>query len=321
MKKILITGANGFVGRHLCAHLARAGWEVSAVVRTGSACPEFAGLAHVVPVDDLGREDSLRALPPADAVVHLAARVHVMHDTALSALAEYRRVNCAATVALARRAAGTGARRFVFVSTVKVNGERTSTRPFSAADAPAPGDPYAISKWEAEQALAGIAAATGMHVITLRPPLIYGPGVKGNFPRLMKLVARCAPLPLAGVHNSRSLLYVGNLVSAIERALRAEVSPVETLLVSDDRDVSTPRLIEMIAAALGVRARLFYCPAPLLAGLARMAGKGEELRRMVESLAIDCSHIKQRLQWKPPHTVEDGIRDTALWFREAQLRA
>lgn len=321
MKKILVTGANGFVGRHLCAHLARAEWEVGAVVRTGSACPDFEGHARVIHLEDLGREESLRALPPADAVVHLAARVHVMHDTAVDALAEYRRINSAATVALARHVADKGARRFVFLSTIKVNGERTLTQPFSEADAPAPGDSYSISKWEAEQALAQVAAATGMHVITLRPPLIYGPGVKGNFPRLMKLVSRRAPLPLASAHNSRSLLYVGNLVSAIEQALRVAVSPVETLLVSDDRDVSTPRLIEMIAAALRVQARLFHFPIPLLAGLARMAGKGEELRRMVESLSIDCSRIKQRLQWTPPHTMEDGMRDTALWFRNAHLGA
>lgn len=266
--------------------------------------------------DVTGGAEWFHLLPHAEVVIHLAARVHVMRDIAVNALDEYRRVNTAATATLARLAAQHGVTRFVFLSTIKVNGELTWSKPFSENDAPMPSDPYSVSKWEAEQRLAEIAAGTSMDVIVLRPPLVYGPGVKGNFLRLMKLVRHRAPLPLAGANNSRSLIYIGNLVSAIDRILSAPVSKSGTYVVSDDHDISTPRLIEMIAAALNVEARLFRCPLPILIGLAKIAGKGDEIRRMVESLSIDCTRIKRELQWTPPYAVEHGIRDTARWFRD-----
>jgi nucleoside-diphosphate-sugar epimerase len=256
------------------------------------------------------------ALPGADAVVHLAARVHVMRDTAADPLAEYRRVNTDATLQLARAAVRCGVGRFVFMSTIKVNGERTAGRPFSERDAPAPADPYALSKWEAERGLREIA---GLEVVSLRPPLVYGPGVKGNFLRLLKLVRAGVPLPLASVANARSMIYVGNLASAVERAL--SVSARGTFLVSDDADLSTPQLVRMLGAALDRPARLVPFPPALLRALGRVLGKGDEVMRMIESLRLDCSGIKQQLQWVAPFTVEQGLKETADWFARARAGA
>jgi nucleoside-diphosphate-sugar epimerase len=318
MKKILITGANGFVGGHLCLRLARCGWDVHAAVRAGKTYRELAEHSTVHPVGDIASEAEWnRLLPAADVVVHLAARVHIIKETAPNASAEYHRINTTGTAMLARAAAQHGVAHFVYLSTVKVHGEHNLSGPYSESDTPAPCDPYSASKWDAERALAAIAADTPMAVTSLRPPLIYGPGVKGNFLRLMNLVYRRAPLPLASVNNSRSLLYVGNLVSAVEKLLAAPAAGTNTFLVSDDRDISTPQLVSMIAAALGVETRLFRCPLPMLLALGKIAGKGGEITRMVESLSLDCSHIKRQLQWAPPFTIEQGLEDTARWFLDA----
>ena len=312
--RVLVTGAGGFVGSHLCARLARSGWDVHAVVRHNSAGP-LHDVAHVHRIADVAQvAERADLLSTADAVVHLAARVHVMHDTAADAPAEYRRVNTTATATLARLAARHGVRCFVLLSTVKVNGERTASKPFSETDPPNPGDPYSISKLEAEQRLAEAASGTNMSAICLRAPLIYGPGVKGNFLRLMGLVRRRVPLPLADAHNARSLLYVENLASAIEELLKGPPAGAATFLVSDDHDLSTPELIRGIAKAMGVEPRLWRCPLPVLVGLARIAGREEEIRRMVESLTLDCSRLKQALQWTPPFTVDHGMGVTARWF-------
>jgi nucleoside-diphosphate-sugar epimerase len=253
-------------------------------------------------------------------VVHLAARVHVMRERAADPLAEHRRVNRDATLALARAAQRAGVRRFVFMSTIKVNGERTTGAPFSERDAPAPADPYAISKWEAEQGLQAIAAGGALELAVLRPPLVYGPGVKGNFLRLMKLVARRVPLPLGGVDNRRSLIYVGNLASAIERACLAPGAQ-GTFLVSDGADLSTADLLRKLGDAMGRPARLFPLPAALLGALGRAAGKGDEVTRMLESLRVDCSAARRELQWQIPFTVEQGLQDTADWFARPRAAA
>lgn len=256
------------------------------------------------------------ALPGADAVVHLAARVHVMREAAADPLAEYRRVNTDATLELALAAVGRGVRRFVFMSTVKVNGERTTGRPFSDRDAAAPVDPYAVSKWEAESGLRQIA---GLEVVCLRPPLVYGPGVKGNFLRLMKAVRRGIPLPLGSVSNARSMIYVGNLASAVERAL--SVPARGTFLVSDDAELSTPQLVRMLADAMGLPARLVRFPPALLGAAGRALGKGDEVVRMIESLRVDCSGFKQQFQWVAPFTVEQGLKETADWFERTRAAA
>jgi nucleoside-diphosphate-sugar epimerase len=293
----------------------------------------YAGVRAALPVElerqveprriaDLCSSNDLEAaLRGVDAVVHLAARVHVMREVATDPLAEYRRINTDATLELARAAARCGVGRFVFMSTVKVNGERTTERPFSDRDVPAPVDPYAVSKWEAEQGLGEIAGLTGLPVVSLRPPLVYGPGVKGNFLRLLKLVRLGVPLPLASVANSRSMIYVGNLASAIEHALSASSSVQGTFLVSDDADVSTPQLVRMLGAAMGRPARLVAFPPAMLMALGRVLGKGDEVMRMIESLRVDCSGIKQQLQWMVPFTVEQGLKDTADWFARARAAA
>lgn len=239
-----------------------------------------------------------------------------MRDRAGDPLEEYRRVNTTATLRLAEAAARVGVARFVLLSTIKVNGERTDGRAFRANDVPVPVDPYAVSKWEAEQALTRLAARTGLQVVVLRPPLVYGPGVKGNFLRLLRLVRAGVPLPLASVANARSMIYVGNLASAIERALRAPDAH-GPFLVSDGEDISTPELLRRLGAAMGRPPRLVPFPPSLLRALGRALGKGDDVGRMLESLRVDCTETLQRLQWSIPFTVEHGLKQTADWFTRA----
>jgi len=313
LKRILVTGASGFVGRRLCAHLVNEGWQVRAAVRGTSVTPLAGGIdGHLVP--DIGPEtDWSEALSGVEAVVHLAARVHVMHESAMEGLREHRRVNTEGTAALARAAARAGVQRFVYLSTIKVNGERTLDRPFTEADAPAPVDAYGRSKLEAEQALARIAADTGLPATVFRPPLIYGPGVKGNFRRLISLVQRRIPLPLGSISNARSMLGVDNMVSAIAAALRRAQPLTGTFLISDGQDLSTPELVHWIGAAMGRHPLVFPCPPSLLLAAASLAGKGEEARRMLESLRIDSGKLRQELQWNPPVGVDAGIAAAVQW--------
>ncbi|MGE0558341.1 MAG: UDP-glucose 4-epimerase family protein [Burkholderiales bacterium] len=313
MKRILVTGASGFVGRRLCAHLVHQGWRVRAAVRGAPPIPLAEGIdMHAVP--DIGPEtDWSGALAGIDAVVHLAARVHVMHETAMEGLREHRRVNTEGTDTLARAAARAGVQRFVYLSTIKVNGERTLDQPFTEADTPAPVDAYGQSKLEAEQRLARIADETGLACVIFRPPLMYGPGVKGNFRRLISLVRLRIPLPLAGITNARSMLCVDNMVSAIEAVLNRTQPVTATYLVSDGHDLSTPELLRKIGAAMGGMPPLFRCPRSLLLAAAGMAGKGEEARRMIESLRVDCGKLQRELQWNPPVSIDAGIAAAVQW--------
>lgn len=316
MKRVLVTGASGFVGRRLCASLAAHGWQVRAALRNPSLAPPGNNI-EVHPIPDIGPDtDWSAALAGVDAVVHLAARVHVMHETAMEGLQRHRRVNTEGTAALARAAARAGVQRFIYLSSIKVNGERTAGQPFTETDPPAPVDAYGISKLEAEQCLAQIAAETGLSVAIFRPPLVYGPGVKGNFLRLIRLVDRGLPLPLAGVHNARSLLCVDNLVSAIEATLERPQPVQGTFLVSDGQDLSTPELIRHIAAALGKKPRLLPCPPSWLLAAAKLLGRGAEAGRMIESLRINSSKLRQELQWNPPVSVDSGITAAVLWQQQ-----
>ena len=317
MKTVLVTGANGFIGRPLCARLVEQGWDVVAALRGAPAPPELKGctICRTAGVDS--EEGWASILKGINVVVHLAARVHVMNHERADSLEQYRRVNTLGTLRLARLAAGRGAARFVFLSTVKVNGEHSAENPFTEADPAAPVDSYARSKWEAEQGLAEIAATTAMQVVAVRPPLVYGPGVKGNFLRLMGLVHRRFPLPLASVANLRSFAYVGNLVSALESMLTATLPRAATFLVSDDHDLSTPELVRSIGAAMSVSPRLLPCPPWLLLAAGRLIGKREEMQRMIESLRLDCSRIKRELHWRPPFSTTDGIADAVAWFLRA----
>jgi nucleoside-diphosphate-sugar epimerase len=310
---VLVTGANGFIGGALCEALRAAGRGVRRAVRhTGGGAT-----SGTVAVGDIGPEtDWSAALEGASCVVHLAARTHVLNETATDPLAEYRRINVAATEQLARSAAARGVRRLVFLSSVKVNGERTVSRPYTEADEPRPEDAYGISKWEAEQVLARIAAGTGLQVVVLRPPLVYGPGVKGNFGRLLRIVARGTPLLLASLDNRRSLVYAGNLVEAIVKSIDTPRAAGRTYLVSDGEDVSTPDLVRAIARALGVDARLLRFPPILLRFGATVLGKGAEFRRLAGSLQVDGSAIRRELAWGPRYGLAQGLEQTARWYRE-----
>jgi nucleoside-diphosphate-sugar epimerase len=307
---ILVTGANGFVGRVLCAQLAASGFKVRKAMRASDP-----GDPDAVAVGDIGeRTDWRAALAGASCVVHLAARTHVLRETAADPFAEYRRINVHGTERLARSAAACGVRRLLFLSSVKVNGERTEERPYTEGDAPRPEDAYGVSKWEAEQALARIAADTGLEVVVLRPPLVYGPGVKGNFLRLMNLVARGVPLPLGAIANHRSLIYAGNLADAIVRALAAREAAGRTYLLNDGGDVSTPDLVRLLAQSLGVKPRLIPVPLAVLGLAARLVGRRAELARLAGSLQVDSTRIRGELGWRPPLTLAQGLEQTAQWY-------
>jgi nucleoside-diphosphate-sugar epimerase len=316
-KLILITGANGFVGTALCSELLRRGAGIRAVVRqlppfTKLESPQGIETTSVGPIS--ADTDWKLALYGVRFVVHLAARTHILHEDAGDSLAKYRQINVEATARLARMAAAAGVNRFIFLSSVKVNGERTLDHPFADHSTPRPEDAYGISKWEAEQALARIAKETGMEVVVLRSPLVYGPGVKGNFLRLMGWVARGTPLPFASLANRRSLIYVGNLVAAVTACIEARAAAGKTYLVSDGEDVSTPDLIRAVAAALGVRPRLFPVPPTVLRLGAVTLGQGAEMRRLLDSLQVDGSRIRDELGWRPPYTLAEGLSQAAQWY-------
>ena len=323
MTRVLVTGAGGFVGRVLCPELSAAGFEVIAAARRRSAIPARVAFR---PIPDLGpATDWGPALAGIEAVVHLAALVHQAErgagrfrpggKRASEQLAAYRRVNTEGTRRLAAAAARAGVRRFVYLSTAKVNGERTTDHPFRETDGPAPQGPYATSKWEAEEALRDVAAGSGLEPVVLRPPLVYGPGVKGNFRALVRAVARGWPLPVGAIANRRSFLYVGTLADAICRALGHEAAAGNTYLVSDGEDISTPELVRRVAAALGKPARVLAVPVPLLRLAGGLAGKGAAVGRLVDSLVVDSARIRRELDWRPPFTMAEGLAMTGYWYR------
>ena len=274
------------------------------------------GLPHEVAVGNLAASTDWRsALAGCDAVVHLAARVHVMDDTAHNPLALYRATNTDATLNLARQAADAGVKRFVFISTIKVNGEGRDAA-YRETDAAAPGDAYAMCKWEAEQGLQRIAAETGLEVVILRPPLVYGPGVKANFLRLMQMVQRGWPLPLGAIRNRRSLLYLGNFVDAIRLCVEHPDAAGQTFLLDDGAPVSTPDLIRALARAMGRPARLPAVPVGVLELAGALLGKRAAVARLTGSLFVDGSAIRSRLGWTPPYTLQQGLDATvADWQR------
>lgn len=270
----------------------------------------------VVQISDISSAtDWSCALDGIDTVIHLAARVHVMLDNASDPLAEFRRTNTAGTEHLARSAAASGVRRFVYVSSVKVNGEETvGDHRYSEQDAPSPHDPYGVSKWEAEQALKRVAQDTGLHVVIVRIPLVYGAGVKGNFVQMMRIVARELPLPLGSVQNLRDLIYVGNLVDALILLASHPTAIGQTYLLCDGTPVSTSALLHSLAKALGVRPRLFPLPKRFLQLAGKMSGNSAQVERLIGSLQIDGSKIQQELKWHPPYTMQQGLQATAEWY-------
>jgi nucleoside-diphosphate-sugar epimerase len=312
MARVLVTGANGFVGRQLCAMASAAGHFVRAAVRAQAAAP--AGATEHVVVGDVGRATEWdSALAGIDTVIHLAARVHVLHDTDDSAKL-HEETNSLGTLRLAKAAAGMGVRRFIFLSSVKVNGEETHGRPYTAADDPDPRDAYGKSKWRAESYVREISAATGMKAVIVRPPLVYGPGVRANFLRLLGWIERGWPLPFGAIRNRRSLLSVWNLCDFLVRLVADERGDGETWLVSDGDDLSTPELVRRIAAAMRKPVTLVPVPASILLAGGALLGRRAEATRLCGSLVVDMSRTRQVLGWTPPLTVDDGLARTVAWY-------
>ncbi len=305
--KVLVTGANGFVGGHLCRRLETAGVTVVRAVRSLEP-----GSIAVGSID--GQTDWAGALPGVDAVVHLAARVHVLKDASIDPLAEFLTVNVDGTLNLARQAAQAGVNRFIFISSIAVHGLTSGNHPFTSRDVPNPHDAYGLSKYEAEQGLKQISAKTGLPCVIIRPPLVYGPGVGANFLRLMKLAGSGFPLPLGAVHNHRNPVFVGNLCDLIFQCLENPAAAGQTFLVSDGEDISTPELLRLLAKGMGKKVRLFPMPGSVFRLIGRLAGRSGDVSRLCGSLQVDIEHTRKTLGWQPPFTLEQGLRETVAAF-------
>lgn len=316
--KALITGASGFVGSALCEEMGRRYIKTKIAVRKPQ---EFDATAEAVLVSAIdGATDWGCALQGVDIVIHLAARVHVMRDASADPLGEFRKVNVEGTAHLARCAAIAGVKRFVYVSSIKVNGEEAAgERKYSEFDEPSPRDPYGCSKWEAEQELRQISAETGLEVVFVRPPLVYGVGVKGNFAQMLKALFKGIPLPLASIINKRSFIYVENLVDALITCVTHPAAAGQIYLVSDGEDISTPDLLRQLGEGMGHPARLLPCPPRLLEVVGAMAGKSAQVQRLLGSLQIDSGKIRRELNWTPPYSLQQGLQATAQWYRDTHL--
>ncbi len=319
--RIVISGANGFVGRAVSALAVGCGHEVVALVRRSGTCaPEvrecvidddnFAGIAA----------DADQRIGSCDAFIHLAARVHVMHDHAADPLAAFRSVNVHGALNAARAALRAGARRFVFVSSIKALGETEPGRPWRENDPPAPADPYGVSKLEAEAALQAFGRSHGIAMTIVRPPLVYGPGVGANFLALMRAVDNGVPLPLGAIPARRSLVYVDNLADALLRCAIDLRAVDECFHVADDDPPTVPGLLRMTGAALGKHARLFTVPVAALRLVGVLTGRRGAIERLTSDLRLDSGRIGDVLGWRPPHTTEEGLNATAVWYRSRDTR-
>lgn len=313
-KRVLLTGATGFVGRAVQQRIVADGqYDLTIAVRRAVL---VANVVRVVQVPELtAQTDWSAALQGVDVVVHSAARVHVMNETSADPLAEFRKVNVDGTLALARQAVAAGVQRFVFVSSIKVNGEGTELgRPYTADALANPSDPYGVSKYEAEQALLALAHETGLEVTIIRPVLVYGPGVKANFRSMMKWLQRGLPLPLGAIHNKRSLVALDNLVDLILTCAEHPAAVNQVFLASDGHDLSTTQMLQQLGVALDKPARLLPVPMRLLNAAFALLGKRSFSQRLCGSLQVDISKNQQLLNWKPPVTVEDAMRKTAAAY-------
>jgi UDP-glucose 4-epimerase len=323
MENLLVTGANGFVGRMFTRRALSAGHQVTAAVRTWNAAEQGCAL-HTAAVGDIDEcTDWSKALRGVTGVIHLANRAHIMNDRAPDPLREFRRVNVVGTRRLAQCAAEHGVRRLVYVSSVKVNGERTSkgSGGFRESDRPHPVDPYGVSKLEAEVELAEVAARTGLEIAIVRPPLVFGPGVRANFLRFMRAVDRGVPLPLGAVDNRRSLVSVWNLADLLLTCVLHPNAPGNVFFASDPRPVSSSELARLLAHALGRRPRILNVPLAALHSFAALVGRTTQVRRLCDSLEVDVLKAKQYLDWSPALSLEEGLQRTANWYKGHGQRA
>lgn len=318
--RVLLTGATGFVGRAVLGRLAASeDLEPVAAIR-GHALPDCPARVTTVRTAGLDSDaDWSQALDRAEVVIHSAARVHVMNDTESDPLEAFRKVNVEGTLNLARQAAGQGVRRFVFISSIKVNGEGTPlNKPYFADTPPAPADPYGVSKMEAEQGLREIATDSGMEVVIIRPVLVYGPGVRANFLNMMRWLDKGVPLPFGAIHNRRSLVALDNLVDLILTCIRHPAAANQTFLVSDGEDLSTTQLLRRMGQALGKPARLLPVPSVLLERGAQLLGKQGLSQRLCGSLQVDISKTQKLLGWTPPVSVNEALLSAANYYKGRQ---
>lgn len=316
--KVLVTGASGFIGEALAFKLLLD--KKFTPIAAARGATRLRGLCSVVPFD-LTHANVLPVLDDVQVVVHAAARVHVMNEIAVDALAEFRKVNVEGTRKLAECAVKSGVKRFIFISSVKVNGESTRPgQPFKADDPPNPLDPYGLSKYEAEEALKQLGKDTGMEVVIIRPPLVYGPGVKANFLSMLSWLSKVIPLPLGSIRNQRSFVSIGNLVSLIATCIDHPAAANQTFLVSDGEDLSTTQLLRHLARALGKPARLLPIPEWLLKLGASTLGKQAVAQRLCDSLQIDIRKNCELLAWTPPVKIDKAMRQTADYYLEKQTK-
>ena len=310
MKKICVTGANGFVGKFLCNVLKSSDKSVRGFVRTLDTSTNLSKVEYVSVGDMRSEINWKKHLNGFDCIIHCAGKAHVMNEK--KETNTYRQINTEATKVLAEQAAYSGVKRFIFLSTIKVNGESTVNNDqnsiFKSTDIPNPQDAYSKSKLEAENFLWEIASKTNLEIVIVRLPLVYGNGTKGNLARLIKLINSSIILPFSGINNKRSLVGIDNLVDLLIRCIDSPFAAGKTFLISDDKDLSTPDLIKLIASSMGKKARLFPFPIFLLKFLGFILGRSKEINRLVGSLRIDNSYTKKTLEWSPPLSVEEGIR-------------
>ncbi|MEO8064305.1 MAG: NAD-dependent epimerase/dehydratase family protein [Pseudomonadota bacterium] len=312
-KLVLVTGANGFVGRRLCELLARRGHAVRAAIRANATAP--LGAAEVCRIGELGpAADWTAAVTGVDAVIHLAAKAHVLdrpHDDG-----EYQRINGGGTQHLARAAAAAGVRRFVYLSSIKVYGDHANATAFRLEDNPQPTDVYGRSKLAGETFLQEVAATSALEAVIVRPPLVYGPGVRANFLRMLRWVDRELPLPLGAVQNSRSLVALDNLCDFLAHSLAHPQA--RTWLVSDGEDVSTPELIRRLAQAMQRRVRLVPMPPFMLRAAGALLGRGADVTRVLGSLTLDTRASHEAMGWRPPLAMSQALGETVKWYLDVR---